>query len=367
MIQNIFFDHNATTPIRPDALALATSVMAETGNAASVHSFGRTASKRVETARRQIADTLGVDAQQIVFNSGATEGNNTVLKNFSGQRILISAIEHPSIMECGVAAETIPVTKDGLVDLDAFRDLLDHPTPPALVSVMLVNNETGVIQPVAEIARLAKEKGSMVHCDAVQAFGRIPLTRAATGADFMTISAHKIGGTHGVGALVTAAGIQVPRLIQGGGQERRMRGGTINVAGIAAFGAAATEACSSLDSYKKLSALRDKIEAHVLKRPQVRILGYDAPRVANSSMMIVEGVGGETCLMAFDLEGIALSAGSACSSGSSKLSYTLTAMGIEPKSDIASLRLSLGYTTTEEEVDRFLVIWDKLMTRFFGS
>lgn len=187
--------------------------MGEVGNAASVHSFGRAANKHVETARRQIAETLDVSPQQIIFNSGASEGNNTILKGFSGQRILISAIEHPSIIECGVAAEKIPVTEDGVIDVVAFQDLLNHPTPPALVSVMLVNNETGVIQPVAEIARMAKAVGAMVHCDAVQAYGRIPFTRESLGVDFLTISSHKIGGTHGVGALIGAAGLQVPRLI----------------------------------------------------------------------------------------------------------------------------------------------------------
>ncbi|OIN85483.1 MAG: hypothetical protein AUJ12_09225 [Alphaproteobacteria bacterium CG1_02_46_17] len=363
---NLFFDHNATTPIRPKAFDLATSIMSEVGNAASVHSFGRQANKHVETARRQIGEILNVDAQQIIFNSGATEGNNTILKGFAGQRILISSIEHPSIMECGVAAEKIPVQQNGVIDLDALQEMLNHPTPPALVSVMMVNNETGVIQPIQEIARMAKAVGALVHCDAVQAFGRLPITRESLGVDFMTISAHKIGGTHGVGALVCAAGLQVPRLVQGGGQERRQRGGTVNVAGIAAFGAAAVDACSVLDDYQKLSIWRDRIESHIRKTSnRVRILGQEAPRVANTSMVIVDSKSGETLLMAFDLEGVALSAGSACSSGSTKLSYTLTAMGIESSPQIASLRVSLGHTTTEKEVEQFIAVWDKVSARLF--
>ncbi|MBE2192252.1 MAG: cysteine desulfurase [Alphaproteobacteria bacterium] len=366
MMTNLFFDHNATTPIRPNALALAASVMGEVGNAASVHSFGRAANKHVETARRQIAEILDVSPQQIIFNSGASEGNNTILKGFSGQRILISAIEHPSIIECGVAAEKIPVTEDGVIDVVAFQDLLNHPTPPALVSVMLVNNETGVIQPVAEIARMAKAVGAMVHCDAVQAYGRIPFTRESLGVDFLTISSHKIGGTHGVGALIGAAGLQVPRLIEGGGQERRQRGGTVNVAGISAFGVAAVEACASLDSYQNLSVWRDRIELHVQQSSnRVRILGQHSPRVANTSMIVVTSASSETLLMAFDLEGIALSAGSACSSGSTKMSYTLTAMGIEPSPQLASLRMSLGYTTSEKDVEHFIKVWDKLSARLF--
>lgn len=362
----IFLDHNSTTPIRPDALALACDVMAEVGNASSVHSFGRQANKRVETARRQIASLLNVDSAQIIFNSGASEGNNTILKGFVGKRILISAIEHPSIMECGVEAEHIPVTTDGVIDMDAFKDLLNTGEPPALVSVMYVNNETGVIQPVAEIARLAKEKGAIVHCDCVQAFGRIPFTRESIGADFITLSAHKIGGMHGVGAIVFAPGLNVPKLVQGGGQERRQRGGTLNVAGISTFGVAAEQVCSDIANFEKLSIFRDRIEAHILKNSnRVQIAGQNAPRVSNTSMILVHCKSSETLLMAFDLEGVALSAGSACSSGTTKLSYTLTAMGVDPCAQTASLRLSLGYTTTEKDVDDFLLIWDKISARIF--
>lgn len=364
MMNNIFFDHNATTPIRPNALSLATQIMGEVGNAASTHSFGRTASKHVETARRQIAELIDVSPQQIIFNSGASEGNNTILKGFSGQRILISAIEHPSIMECGVVSESIPVTSQGVIDLEAYHTMLHTGTPPALVSVMYVNNETGVIQPIQEIARMAKEVGALVHCDCVQAFGRIPFTRESLGVDFLTLSAHKIGGTHGVGALVSAVGLQVPKLVQGGGQERRQRGGTVNVAGIAAFGSAAVDAVGSLDEYQKLSQWRDRIEDHVLRSSnRVQIMGRDAPRTANTSMMVIDSKGHDTLLMAFDLDGVAMSAGSACSSGSTKLSYTLTAMGVDAYAPVASLRLSLGYTTTEKEVEDFLMIWDKISAR----
>lgn len=364
---SLFFDHNATTLIRRSALDLAVSVMAETGNAASVHSFGRQAARHVETARRKIAGTLAVDPGQVVFNSGATEGNNTILRAFAERRILVSAIEHPSVLESGVEAETIPVTKDGVVDLAALADLLRATPQPALVSVMLVNNETGVIQPVAEIARMSRAAGAMVHCDAVQGFGRIPVTRESLGVDFMTISAHKIGGMQGVGALVFAPGIQVPRLIQGGGQEKRLRGGTVNVAGIASFGEAALEACGNLEAFAQLSVLRERIESHITGYPGVTILGRGADRVSNTVMATVEGVSGDTCLMAFDLEGVALSAGSACSSGATRLSATLRAMGIPENKTLSSLRMSLGHSSTEKEVDEFLRVWDKVMPRLLGN
>lgn len=363
MNKKLYFDSNATARIRPEVISLVTEIMGETGNASSTHSFGREARRRIETARRQVAGTLGVDPQQVIFNSGATEGNTTVFKGFEGKRILASAIEHPSIMDCGVPIETIPVTRDGVVDMDAFKKMLSTGPTPALVSIMTANNETGVIQPVTEIAKLAKEAGAIVHSDAVQGYGRFAFTRESLGADFLTLSAHKIGGPQGVGAMVIAPGVTPYKLLQGGGQERRQRGGTENVAGIAGFGLAAEMACSSFDKFASLSVLRDKIEAHLLKSPQVKVYGKNVPRTANTCFLTVQGVPNDTLLMAFDLEGVAVSAGSACSSGSIRLSNVLGAMGVLPDPLLASLRISLGITTTEKDVEELCAVWDKLRAR----
>lgn len=366
MMTKIYFDHNATTVIRPEVIHEMTARMAETGNASSTHAFGRDARRHVEMARRKIATLLDVDPQQVIFNSGATEGNNTVLRGFEGQTILASAIEHPAVLESGVDVVPIPVTRDGIVDLEKFSALLQQHSP-ALVSVMYVNNETGVIQPVAEIARLAKAAGAKVHCDAVQAFGRIPFTRASLNVDFLTLSAHKIGGPQGVGALVIAPGIHPHKLLQGGGQERRQRAGTENVAGIAGFGVAAEMAVSNIPQFENLSLLRDKIEAHVLaSSPRVQVHGQKVSRVANTTMLTIDKVAVDTIMMAFDLEGVAVSAGSACSSGSTRLSYVLCAMGVFPPDlNVAPVRISLGYTSTEKEVEEFLRVWDKLRDRIF--
>lgn len=366
-MKKLYLDHNATSPLRPDALEAMVTVMRDVGNASSIHSFGRSARKHVEDARQIIGASLDVSPNQVIFNSGATEGNNTILKGFAGQRILVSSIEHPSVIECGVPIEPIPVTQDGVIDMAAFERLLNEGVPPALISVMLVNNETGVIQPVAEIAKRAKEKGCLVHCDAVQAYGRIPFTRAELGADFLTLSAHKIGGPQGVGAIIMAPAAPLPKLLIGGGQERRHRAGTENIAGITGFGVAAQLATSQIPEFQNLATLRDKIEAHIECHPRITCHGNTAPRVANTISMSIKGVPSETLLMAFDLAGVALSSGSACSSGTVKFSHVLKAMGVAGTTDTGHLRLSLGWSTTEKEVEDFLVVWDKLAAQILKS
>lgn len=359
-----YLDHNATTPIRENALAVMTAVLSEVGNPSSIHAFGRGARKHVEDARKKIADTLNVSSGQVFFNSGATEGNNTIIKGFSGKRILISATEHPSVIDAGVACDLILVNADGLIDLVAFAQQVKD-NPPALVSVMLVNNETGVIQPVAEISKIAKSVGALVHCDAVQGYGRLSFTRESLGVDFLTLSSHKIGGPQGVGALIMAAGLTLPKLLEGGGQERRSRAGTENTAGIAGFGVAAAEAVADITKFQALEALRNKIETEILKSPRVKIYGANAPRVANTICCTIDGVTSDTLLMAFDIEGIAISSGSACSSGTVKLSHVLKAMGMDGKNTAAALRISLGHTTTEQDVEQFIKVWNTLHARLF--
>lgn len=361
---NAYFDHNATTPLRPEAKAVILEALGDVGNPSSVHSHGRIARKRVETARKIIADSLDVSPGQVFFNSGATEGNNTILKGFTGKRVLCSAVEHLSIIDCGIQMELIPVTADGVVDIAELKRMVES-NPPALISVMMVNNENGIIQPVAEISQIAKSVGALFHCDAVQSYGRIPFTRESIGADYITISSHKVGGMQGTGAIIVAPNTHLPKLVEGGGQEKRMRGGTENVVGIAAFGAAAKAAIAQLDDYQKLSVLRDKIESELLKSNAVVVYGRNAHRVSNTISCTVDGVAGDTLLMSFDLEGVALSAGAACSSGTTRMSHVLTAMGVAGKADRAPLRISLGWSTTEKDVEHFLAVWNKLRTRLF--
>lgn len=364
MTRRVYLDCNATCPIRPEVIDRVGEVMRETGNASSVHEPGRLARQRIETARRQIATAFDVGAQQIVFNSGATEGNNTILRGFAGKRILVSAIEHSSILESGVDVETIEVSTAGIVDLEALRRQLASGPPVALVSVMLVNNETGIIQPVREAAALAHEAGAVFHTDAVQAVGRLPFTRAALEADFVTLSAHKIGGPQGVGAIIMAPQAPLPVLLQGGGQERRQRAGTENVAGISGFGLAVELATAGIDTYQKIAAKRDRLEQALrASSNRVRLHGGTAARVANTISLSVSGVSSETLLLALDLEGIAVSSGSACSSGTVKPSHVLSAMAVDHEDATSSLRLSLGITTTDEDVDATIAAWNKICAR----
>lgn len=359
----VYFDYNATAPLRPKALALMYDVLAETGNASSIHRFGRTARSHVEKAREQIATLTGTNATQITFTSGATESNNALMKVFHGERVLVSAIEHPSILEAAPDAERIPVTKDGIIDMTALETMLDNNDPPALISVMAVNNETGAIQPVEEVARLAKKKhpGIFVHCDAAQAAGRVTLDFPAWQLDYMSLSAHKMGGPQGVGALITAPGARPAKLLYGGGQEKRQRAGTENVAGIAGFGAAAATAQEQLPVFQALSKQRDGMEESLKKiAPDLVIAAANAPRVSNTSLLCLPDIPAQTQIMALDLDGIAVSSGAACSSGSVRTSYVLKEMGLDDNLIKGALRVSFGWHTTQNEINRFVASWKKL-------
>lgn len=360
----VYLDYNATTPLKPAILALMTEILADVGNASSVHGFGRAARKRIEEARAQVARLTGAQATQVIFNGGATEGNNTVMKHFAGQRVLISAIEHPSVRESAPDAERIPVTSDGVIDLAALEEMLAQGPAPALVSAMLVNNEIGTIQPVAEIARLAKAKGALVHCDAVQAAGKIPLDIRRLGVDFMTLSAHKMGGPQGVGALIIGPCGVVPRLLCGGGQEKRQRAGTENVAGIAAMGLAAELAAAEMTRYDAVATLRDHLEAQMKQvAPILFVNGAGAARTQNTANICLPGIDAQTMLMNLDLAGFAVGSGSACSSGAMKPSPVLLAMGVAEDQARSSLRISLGWDTNADEIDRFLTAWRAMCAR----
>lgn len=326
------------------------------GNASSVHKEGRAARKLLDDSREIVARSIGVIAPMVSFTSGGSEANNLAIKGAPVERILVSAIEHPSVIEAAKAvprpAEFIPVTPAGLVDLEALAKMLEG--PKALVSVMLANNETGVIQPLREIVALAQAKGALVHTDAVQAFGKMPVNFGLLGVDMMSLSAHKVGGPTGVGALVLRDGLALEPLIHGGGQELRRRAGTENLAGIAGFAAVARE--NQLD----LSALRDGLESAL---EGAMIFGASAPRLSNTSNFSCPGLSAETLLMNFDLEGVAVSSGSACSSGKVAKSHVLAAMDVAPDLARGALRVSLGWNTTPENIEHFIIVWRKLLAR----
>lgn len=361
----VYLDYNASGVMHPAVAALVTSLLTVPGNASSLHGFGRAARKHIEKAREQVAALADTHPHYVTFTSGATEANNAVLKHFAGKTIFVSAIEHSSVRESAPDAITIPATRDGVIDLNALDNLLDM-HEPALISVMLVNNETGVIQPVAEMARRARIKHPQVfiHCDAVQAAGKIPFSLSMLGVDYLSLSAHKIGGPQGVGALLCAPGSEPVPYIHGGGQEKRQRAGTENVAGIAGFGLSAEISLAELSAFSRLAGLRDQLESRLkAAAPECVIFGQNALRVANTTNIGLPGIAANTQLMSLDIEGIAVSSGSACSSGTVKPSHVLEAMGAKDALSAHSLRISMGWATTPEDVNRLAEVWLKMYDR----
>jgi cysteine desulfurase len=377
MSQRSYFDWNATAPLRDEAGRACAVALAVSGNPSSVHAEGRAARRVVEHAREQVAALVGAHPGGVFFTSSGTEANMLALTpaiQTAGEkrprsRLLLSAIEHVSVRTGGRfprgATEELPVNADGRLDLAALAFAVAK-TPQPLVSLMLANNETGVIQPVGEVAPIVHAAGGLLHVDAVQAPGRVACDITALGADLMTISAHKIGGAKGVGALVrTSDDIHFPEpLIRGGGQERGLRAGTENVAGIAAFGAAAAAAHSRREAEAAhMLALRDLLESGLRAfSPSAVIFGAGAERLPNTTLFTVEGMKAETAVIAFDLEGVAVSSGAACSSGRVQPSHVLAAMGVSPPLTRGAVRVSLGWTTTKADVEMFLTAWRKLAT-----
>jgi cysteine desulfurase len=359
-----YLDWNATAPLRPEAAMAMSEALAHCGNPSSVHRWGRAARQMVEHARAAVASLLSAAPEGVVFVSGGTEANHLALLGAGRERVLVSAVEHISVLHAVPHAERIPVDGDGIVVLDALHRLLADDPRPALISVMLANNETGVLQPVAEVAALARAAGALCHVDAVQAVGRISCNINALGADLMTLSGHKIGGPKGVGAVIKRDhGLYfTDPLIRGGGQERGARAGTENVAGIVGFGAAATVASVGLPEERaSMAALRDRLEAGLRARmPAAVVFGAGAERLPNTTLFALPGIKAETAVIALDLEGVAVSSGAACSSGKVQPSHVLAAMGVAAPLAQGAIRVSLGPTTTESEVDRFLDAWIRL-------
>ena len=372
MADRVYLDWNATTPLRPEARQAMADAWELSGNPSSVHTEGRKARRLVEDARAAVAAAVGARPPDVVFCSAGTEANALALtpglRRGAGQkveRLLVSAIEHASVLAGGrfvpEAIGTIKVTGSGLVDLDHLRVLLAD-GPPALVSVMSANNETGAVQPIAEVARIVHESGGLLHVDAIQAFGKIPFDINSLDADLVTLSAHKIGGPKGAGAVVLADGVQgLEPLLRGGGQELGRRAGTENVAGIAGFGAATKAAMAALEAdAARLRSLQRRLEDGLKQTPGMIIFSEDAPRLPNTTLFTVPGLRAETAVIGFDLAGIAVSSGSACSSGKVQPSHVLEAMGMGRELAQGAVRLSLGWSTSETDIEMTVKAWRTL-------
>ena len=381
-VERVYLDHNATSPLRLEARAAMLDALDHAANPSSVHREGRAAHALIETARDQVALLTGAQSRDVIFTSGGTEASILALTpalEVGGDRrpftqCLMSAVEHVCVLEGARfernAVERIPVLPNGLVDQIWLAERLAAISAAggrALVAVQAANNETGILQPIAAIAAIVHAHGGILHCDAVQVAGKMPIDQVTAGADMLALSAHKIGGPQGVGALVLRSGGIVigDRMLRGGGQERGARSGTENVAGIAGFGAAASAVIKDLeDEARRLGALRDAFENAIRDlAPDAVIFGADVARLPNTVAFSVPGLTAETALMNFDLAGIALSSGSACSSGKVKRSHVLEAMGIAADMAKGVLRLSAGWTSSEADVIRFREVFERTLSK----
>ena len=377
MNQRSYLDYNATAPLRPEVREAVIEALALYGNPSSVHAEGRAARAAIEVARVKVAKLVGARAEDVIFTSGGTEANALALAAQAGEawHCYMSAVEHPSVLSGGrfyrETTTTIPVTSQGVVDLDALASELETHRPGGwrpLVSLMAANNETGAIQPVAEAAKIVHEAGGLLHSDAVQAAGRVPLDICALGSDMLSLSAHKIGGPKGVGALVLRERVHVEPLLKGGGQERRRRAGTENANGIVGFGVAAELAAADLAEVPEIAKLRDDLEAGALaSAPDAVVLSSRVPRLPNTTCLAVPGAKAETLVIGLDLAGVAVSSGSACSSGKVEASHVLSAMGVAPELAQGAIRVSLGFATSNTDIQAFLRAFGELINRLKQS
>jgi len=359
--RSIYMDYNASAPLLPDVREAMLDVMGRAGNSSSIHSHGRVMRSYVDTARRQILEGIDAKGAKLIFTGSATESNNMILKGAKVKSHIISAIEHPSLFQVRDDVYRIPVGEDGVIRLEALESLLKELPAPALVSIMMVNNETGVIQPVAEAAKIARSYGAIVHTDAVQAVGRIPLSFHDLGVDVMTIAAHKFGGPAGIAALVYRDPIEILPLIAGGGHEQGLRAGTQNVSLIEGMRVAISESFKVLQNSQLIQELRDSIENQILEIcPDAKIIGKNVKRIPNTSCVSMPGVSAEVQLMAFDLAGISVSSGSACSSGKVRPSHVMEAIGVDVTQTGGVLRISLGWDTKPQDVDAFIQTWKQI-------
>jgi cysteine desulfurase len=362
--ERTYLDYNASAPLRPEARAAMVDALAVFGNPSSVHAEGRRARAIVDAAREDVAALVGARPADVVFTSGASESNSAVV----GQPwawVAAPLTEHPSVLApCDrkdIPRVDLAVTRDGTIDLPALERVLASRSGAGLIALQMASNETGIIQPIAAAVEIAHAAGACLSTDAVQAAGRVDLDGAAGCADYMTLSAHKLGGPKGVGALIVRDGAPVAPLVLGGGQERRRRGGTENVVGIAGFGAAARAARRDLADMPRIAGLRDRLEAEALRiAPGAGVIGHGADRLANTTCLAMPGSSAETLVIRFDLAGVAVSAGAACSSGKVGPNPVLMALGLAPELARSAIRVSLGWASTDRDVDRFLAVWSDI-------
>ncbi|MEO0606672.1 MAG: cysteine desulfurase family protein [Pseudomonadota bacterium] len=366
----IYADYNATAPVRPEAKQAMLAALDIGANPSSVHGPGRAARKLLEQARSQVALAIGARAQDVIFTSGGTEASalalNGIVAQLSGDcTLLVSAIEHEAVTKnagyAGVPVETAYVTQAGMIDLNWLQDRLakwdSAKSGLPILALMLANNETGIIQPVSEAARLVREAGGLTHCDAVQGLGKVQVNVGLLGVDYLALSAHKIGGPQGIGALWVRSGAPLKPVLFGGGQERSLRSGTENLSGIAGFGAATEAALRDLPNLQRLATYRDAMEAKLISEADVTVFGRGTERLAQTSNFAIRGFRAETQVMAMDLAGVAVSSGSACSSGKVKRSLVLSAMGASDELAQSAVRVSFGWASQPEDFDKTATAW----------
>lgn len=357
----MYFDYNATSPLLPVVQERMAELNPLPLNASSVHAMGRKAKQILEESRTTIANHVSAWPDEVIFTAGGTEANNMALKGITDRKLIVAASEHSSVIEIAkaTAAIILPVHSSGLLDMDALEETLKE-NENALVSVMLVNNETGVIQPIREITSLVHHYNGLMHCDAVQAIGKLSFDFTTLGVDMMTLAAHKVGGPKGVGVLIAKNDVQINPLLIGGGQEKRRRAGTENVVAIAGF----AKLIENLPDLSPLASLRERLETEMLEiAPGSLIAGKQADRVTNTVSLISEGISSELQLMHLDLAGICVSAGSACSSGRIEPSHVLQAMGYSKEQASSAIRISMGWGTKESEIKILLRAWKKLVVK----
>lgn len=370
MVQTqIYLDFNATAPVLPAVVDAVTHALSVTGNPSSVHQHGREARHLVQMARQNVAAAVDTSPENVIFTSGGTESNNVALRSATsaadGTEMLVASTEHDSVLAtAGGRTPLLPVQQNGLLDLQVLDERLAALAGRAVVSTMLANNETGIIQPIPAIAEIVHAHDGLLHCDAVQAVGKIPVSFPDLGADSMAITAHKFGGPKGVGALVLRSGLDFEPEIIGGGQEEGRRSGTENVASIAGFGAAAALVPELLSHASRLASMRDDLQSQLKETASpVYVAGENVDRLPNTLSVTMPGVPGDTQVMSFDLEGISISSGAACSSGKVSISHVLAAMGIDPEVAKCAVRISLGPSTQDQHIEKFLSIWMQLSNR----
>lgn len=367
-MNSVYLDHNATSPVDPRVVQVMLEAWEHPSNPSSIHKFGQKAKMMLEQAREQVLNTLDLGSDyQVIFTSSGTESNNMALRGLSHMQVVTSVIEHPSVLQV-VGQGLIPVLENGVIDLIAMDEVLSTIPQPALVSVMYANNEIGVIQPIAEVIAIAKKYGALVHTDAVQMMGKMRFDWGATPPDLITISAHKFGGPQGAAALIYRKDTNLTPIMQGGGQEFRMRPGTHNLASIVGMGKACTLLPERINNYVAISKLRDYIEAKIKEISKMSVIfGAAAERLPNTSSISMPGIKAETQVIHFDLAGIALSAGSACSSGRVGIPHVQAAMGYTMDEAGSAIRVSLGPDTTLSDADKFISAWSGLYNKTNGE